>query len=329
MKRVVGHGERGAALLSVLLLVAVMAVLAVSALERLKLSTHLAANGSALDQARAFGAAAETLALLRITDLTARDPARTTLAGGWNGQRFNLPIPGGLASGRVRDGGNCFNLNSVATGQTPTELTPNQTGIDQFAALMVALEVEPGIARRVAASLADWVDADDIVAPEGAEDAFYRGLATPYLPGNTQLYDISELRAVAGVTPELYARLRPWVCVLPRAVLSPININTLLPDQAPLLAMLVPGRLDVPRARAILLKRPQGGYAGLVEFWGQPELAALGADAQTKEQTKIRTDWFALEIAVELGGAELQETALIDASLMPAKLVSRQWGDPS
>lgn len=321
--------ERGAALLSVLLLVAVMAVLAASALERLKLSTHLAANGAALDQARAYGAAAETLALLRITDLVQRDPARTTLAGDWLGKSFGLPIPGGIASARVTDGGNCFNLNSVARGEEATKLVPNQTGIDQFAALMAVLGVEPPVAARVAASLADWIDADDIPAPGGAEDGFYRGLAVPYLPANARVEDVSELRAVAGVTPELYARLRPWICALPVARLSPINVNTLLPDQAPLLAMLVPGQLDVARARAVLSQRPAGGYGGLVEFWGQPALASLNRPPEVDQQTTVKTDWFALAIDVELGGAELQETALIEASTTPARLVSRQWGDPS
>lgn len=330
MKRgVMRKGERGAALLSVLLLVAVMAVLSVSALERLKLSTHLAANAAAIDQARAFGQAAETLALMRIDDLVARDPAKTTLAGGWNGRSFNLPIPGGIATARVRDGGNCFNLNSVGIGQIPTKLQPNPTGIAQFVALMEAIGIEAKVARRVAAALADWVDADDMQAPEGAEDDYYRSLAVPYLAANARITDVSELRAVAGVTPELYARLRPWICALPSNSLSPINVNTLLPDQAPLFAMLMPGRLDVPRARQMLAQRPPGGYASTVEFWRLPALEALNPGQEVIGQTKLRTEWFALDIMVELGGAELEETALIDSTREPARLVSRQWGDPT
>lgn len=323
------QGERGAALLSVLLLVAVMAVLAASALERLKLSTHLAANGAALDQARAFGQAAETLALMRITDLVQRDAARTTLAGGWNGRRFNLPIPGGVAFARVRDGGNCFNLNSVGAGESPTELRPNPRAIAQFAALMESIGIERAQAAQVAAALGDWVDADDIPAPQGAEDNYYRTLATPYLAANARLQDVSELRAVAGVTPELYERLRPWICALPEARLTRINVNTLLPDQAPLFAMLLPDRVDVQRARQMLLERPALGYSSLVDFWRLPALDALGAPPEAVEQTALKTNWFALEINVAVGEAELQETALIDASEMPARLVARQWGDPS
>lgn len=326
--------EEGAALLSVLLLVAVMAVLAAAALEKLRLSTHLAANGAAIDQARAYAHAAETLALMRITDLVERDPAKTTLAGGWHGRRTNLPIPGGLAAARVRDGGNCFNLNSVARdqigpGQAGTGATANPIAVAQFGALMQAIEIRPEIANRVAAALVDWVDADDMPSSGGAEDAYYRGLATPYLAANARLQDVSELRAVAGVTPELYARLRPWVCALPNNEPAPINVNTLLPEQAPLFAMLIPGKLDVQTARKMLAQRPADGYGSLSDFWALPALEALNPGPEVQNQTRLTTRWFALDITIELGSAELQETALIDAGMRPARLVSRQWGEPS
>lgn len=323
------RGEEGAALLSVLLLVAIMAVLAATALERLKLSTHLAANSAALDQARAYAQAAETLAIMRITDLADADQLQTKTAGGWNGKRFNLPIPDGIANARIRDGGNCFNLNSVASGQLGTQLAPNPTGIAQFVALMEAVEINSAMARRIAAALADWLDADSVAAPDGAEDDYYGGLAVPYLPANTRMSDTSELRAVAGVTPEIYERLRPWICALPDSELSPLNINTLTPDQAPLFAMLLPGKLDVARARKMLAERPAGGYESIQSFWKVPALEALNPGAEVYQQTKLKTRWFALDIMIEVGNAELQETALIDGALSPAVLVSRQWGDPS
>ena len=138
-----------------------------------------------------------------------------------------------------------------------------------------------------------------------------------------------ELRAVAGVTHEIYERLRPWVCALPDSDLSPLNINTLTLEQAPLFAMLLPEQLDVPRARKMLAQRPAAGYESLVRFWQLPALEALNPGADVIAQTKLNTRWFALDISIELGSAELQETALIDGALAPARLVSRQWGDPS
>ena len=202
-------GERGAALLTVLLLVAVMAVISAAALEKLRLATRIAGNSMAVDQARAFGMAAEAIALSRIDALVEADAARTTLAGGWNGRETRIPVPGGVAAVTVRDGGNCFNLNSVVAGSAPDDLKPRPIGVRQFVSLMETVGVDPDEARGVAAALTDWVDSDDIPAPGGAEDRAYRDRPVPYRAANTLLSDVSELRAVAGVTPELYARLRP------------------------------------------------------------------------------------------------------------------------
>src|SRR3569623_364814 len=156
--------QRGAALLTVLLLVAVIAVLAGAALEKLRLSTKLGGNAVALDQARAYRQAA--------------------------------------------DG--------------------------------------------IAGATSDWLDSDNSPVEQGAEDSGYTG----YRPANTLMVDPSELRAVSGVTAAVYAKLRPWICTLPKAEASKINVNTLLPEQAPLFAMLLPDTLSVEGARQLLLRCP-------------------------------------------------------------------------
>ncbi|AHE54275.1 type II secretion system minor pseudopilin GspK [Sphingomonas sanxanigenens] len=325
----VSAGERGAALLTVLLLVAVISVLAAGALEKLRISTRLAANANATDQARAYAYAAETLAQRRIDDIMERDAARTTLEGNWNGRRQRLPIPGGLATATVSDGGNCFNLNSVVSGAQGLEKQASPYGISQFEALMTLLEIPPQEARTIAVSLADWIDTDSMPGSGGAEDNYYAALAEPYLPPNMLIQDPSELRAVAGVTPEVYARLRPWICALPNNEPSPINVNTLSPEQAPLFAMLIPQQLTLERARQMLLERPANGFSSPAAFWKLPALEALVPPMQAAEQIKVRTRYFNLNISVELAGAELSETALIDATRTPSRLVRRQWGDPS
>jgi len=321
------RGERGAALLVVLLLVAAMAALSVVALERLRLSTHLSANGAALDQARALAYGAEALVTTRITRLNALDPARTTGRNGWNGRTEKLALPnGGTATARISDGGNCFNLNSVAEGSVPTRLTARETGIAQFIALMTLLGVDAPRAASVASALADWIDGDSVPRPGGAEDEQYLRLDPPYRTGNTLLADVSELRAVAGVTPALYDRLRPWVCALPTTDLSPINVNTLLPDRAPLVAMLIPGRLDPARARAMLQARPADGFSSLDQFWRLATSAGLTPDMDAQQQLALRTRWFRLDLDVDISGAQLTERALIDGGLRPARLIERQWG---
>ena len=320
-------GERGAALLTVLMLVSVMAVLSASALEKLRISTRLAANAGAIDQARAYAMAAEGIALSRITALVEADPARTPAPEQWNGRETALPLPGGSAFAMVRDGGNCFNLNSVVVGQIGEPLLTRPQGISQFVALMRVLGISEAEARKAAVSLADWIDSDVQPQPEGAEDQAYVGAETPYRTGNTLLADSSELRAIAGVTPELYEKVRPWVCALPVTDLSPINVNTLTLEQAPLLSMLMLDRLSPDRARALLLARPPGGYESAYAFWRSSALEGQAPGGDVEAQTGVRTRWFTLQLRVLLGDNEVNETALIDAGLPPAKLVRRSWGE--
>jgi len=318
--------QEGAALLAVLLLVAVMAAISVMALEKLKLSTHLATNGQAIDQARAYALGAEALAATRIGALTDRERGQTVPAAAWLDKSFAIPVPGGVTTARLRDGGNCFNLNSVAEGMVPTQLTQRPLGIAQFVGLMKAVGVEQGQAVRIATALADWIDGDGIPSPGGAEDSEYAQLPVPYRPANTLLSEASELRAVAGVTPEIYARLRPWICALPSTEMSPINVNTLLPDQAPLLMMMIPDRLNRDLARNIIASRPPEGWSDLANFWRMPSLEALVPDMEAREQTQLRTRWFLLDLDVEWGGAQVIETALLDGGFEPARVVVRRWG---
>ncbi|WP_231639293.1 type II secretion system minor pseudopilin GspK [Sphingomonas profundi] len=318
--------ERGAALLAVLLLVAVMAAISVVALEKLRLATSLATNAAALDQARAYAFGAEALAMTKVGLLDGRQTGTTTLAGGWNGRVTRLPIPGGIAALRVRDGGNCFNLNSLAEGISASQLTARPAGIAQFLSLMRLLGIADPDARRVAAGLADWLDTDSTAIPDGAEDSDYLRAQKPYRAGNTLLSEVSELRAVSGVTSDIYRILRPWVCALPTTDMSPLNVNTLLPDQSVLLAMLLPYRMDAARAAQVLVQRPPLGWNSIAEFWDQPGLAGVPPEADVRSQPQLRTRWFALDLDVELGGAQVTETALIDGGLTPAKLVVRRWG---
>jgi general secretion pathway protein K len=319
--------EEGAALLTVLLIVAVVGAIAAAALDRMRLATGLSANFAALEQARGISTGIEDLVLLTIDDMTARSPERTTLAGGWNGAKRRYPVPGGgVAQASIRDGGNCFNLNSLVAGGGSSPAAARQAGMTQFAGLMGVLGVAPGEAQRIAAAAADWADSDEVPLPAGAEDGHYLRLPRPYRTGNTLFADTSELRAVAGVTDEIYARLKPWICALPVAELSAINVNTLAPEQAPLLAMLAPQQLPVETARRVIAGRPGRGWANMLEFWRTEALSEIDVPLDVQLQVQSRTVWFALDIEAQVRGAELSETALIDARLQPARLAMRRFG---
>ena len=352
--------ERGAALLTVLLLVAILAVVAAVALDRLVLASRMTRSVVSSDQGRAYLIAAEQIAATRIEDLNAADADRTTLQGNWLGVPQTMTVPGGAVTAKVRDAGNCFNLNSLVersslalggqagasdTGSAPSpdsaggatavapagpqSLVARRLAINQFAGLMRLLGIDATTADQVAVSAADWIDTDTVPGPGGAEDDYYLGFKPPYRAANGLMADPSELRMINAVTPEIYERVRPWICTLPGTVLSPINVNTLLPGQAVLLAMLAPDKLGVDTARQVLARRPLDGYGSLTEFWAQGPLAALQLPEQVTRQVQQKSRWFEVAFSVDLGGDKMEDTVLYDASTKPARMVRRQWSGNS
>lgn len=318
--------ERGAALLTVLLLVAVIAVLAAHSIDRLAGATKLSANSGALGQAKAYLIAAESIGMQSAEELVAASPGRTTNVGEWNGREQRFAVPGGLILATLQDGGNCFNINSLVR-QTQNIFSPRPEGIEQFIRLMGLLDVPQRSAFDIAAATTDWLDSDTISSPGGAEDDYYLQQSTAYRTANGLMVDVSEIRAVKGVTADIYRQLAPWLCALPSSDLSPINVNTLRPEQAILLAMLSAGNIDIVRARQFLAQRPELGYASLNDFWAQPYPAGLLASPEVQNQVKLTTRWFRLDASIEIQGALIDERALIDAARRPAKLVHRQRAD--
>lgn len=322
-------GEEGTALLTVLLLVAVIATIAATVLDRIGIATRLAGNVAAVAQSRAWLGTAEALTMARIEDLIAADGTRTTTAGNWMGVERTVTLPdGSVARAKVADGGNCFNLNSLVEERGGGLLVARERGARQFAALMRVLGVQSGQAEKIADMTADYIDSDGTPLRLGGEDSAYSGSAAG-LPANQLMADPSELRAVAGVTPRDYQLLRPWICALPTTDMSPININTLLPEQAPLLSMLVPDVLDLSRARTVIASRPADGYEAVIDFWKSPALEGLPVAPEASQQVRLKTDFFAMEAIVRAGNVDVRESALIDAREKPARIVARQWGEAS
>ena len=312
--------ERGAALLSVLLLVAVMAAVAATALDRIGVGTRLAGNAATIWQARAWLGSVERMTLARLEDLQA---ASTNQAGAGDllGATRQITLPdGGTVNVRLDDGANCFNLNSLVQLQEGAFVV-RPVAVHQFAALMTAIGVAEGEAATIAAATVDYVDSDGVPVANGRED----GPDEAIIPANRPMAHPTELRLVASVEDRHFRLLERWICALPVTELSPINVNTLLPEQAPLVAMLAPGRLDLRRARAQIAARPSGGYASVVQFWNSPVLQGLQVPGEAAEQVKISTAFYVMTATVRAGGLEVGQRALLDARAVPAKLVYREW----
>lgn len=313
----------GMALLTVLLLVAVMAVVATAVLDDVRFSVRRTTNVERQAQAQWYAAGAELLARRQVTRLASIDPSRTPVQPGWNGRRIDFPVEGGSIAATLADGQACFNLNSVVQG-VGEDLTVRPEGVAQFLALGRAVGAPASRMQAVADALVDWMDADEEPRPLGAEDGAYAGLASPYRTGGVLMAEVSELRAVKGVDADLYRRLRPWLCALPTSRPAALNVNTLAPEQAPLLVALSDGALGAAEARRLIERRPAAGWRDVAAFRADPATAALPAVAD--EQLTVLTRWFALRVDVDYAGLRAVRTALIHLPPDgPARTVIQRW----
>ena len=156
--------------------------------------------------------------------------------------------------------------SSVGPGNSPRALTAQQVAVVRFVLLLQALEIDPVIVPAVL----DWLDPDgEMRYPNGAEDAYYAALPVAYRAANQHLVDPSELLLVRGVTPEIYARLRPFVTALDQA--TPINVNT-APSE--ILMSLTPG-IDRTKAASLLDARAFQPFASAGNLAANPLLAGM------------------------------------------------------
>jgi general secretion pathway protein K len=314
--------EEGAALLAVLLLVAAMSALAVGAMDDIRFGIRREENAEAIGQAQWYALGAETMARQRLALASQTSSARMReLAGRW----LSYPVENGTIRARMASATECFNLNSVVQGASE-QWVRSEEGVAQFVGLMKAIGIAENTALSLAEALADWIDTDSTRNTQGAEDDTYMSARMPYRTAGTLLSETSELRAIRGFGPEIYARLRPFVCALPVAALSPMNINMLDPAKPELIAMLMTGNDGKEAARRALLARPPNGWRTVDEFWNQPALRAhLPGDAALG-QLSLASRYYTLEAVADYSGSEAILTSLFEQSGPGTiRLVARRW----
>ena len=126
-----------------------------------------------------------------------------------------------------------------------------------FRRLLRLLELPPVLA----ATLADWLDADSETSPDGAEDAYYLDLSRrPIAARTAPLSDVDGLLRVRGFDAAAVERLRAHVTALPGY--HRVNVNT---ASAIVLAALVPdlSPSEVQQLLALREENPVQGFRRL------------------------------------------------------------------
>jgi general secretion pathway protein K len=216
--------QRGVALITAVLVVALATILAVNVSFKGYLDQRRSATAFALDQGFEVAMGGEAWAADSLRRDKMQGSKTDDFTEEWATPIPPIPIEGGEFEGVLEDMQGRFNLNSLVVVEGG-EHKVDKTAVERFERLLEILELEPKWARFIA----DWIDTDiNAEFPDGAEDPTYTGLSPPYRTANMPITRASELLAISEFGLERYQKLEPFVTALP--IGTPINLCTASPE---------------------------------------------------------------------------------------------------
>jgi general secretion pathway protein K len=298
--------QTGVALITALLITALATIVAVAMLGQQHLAIRRSTNFIHHDQALQYAFGGETWAiriLIRDLSLNKIDGLQDI----WAMRLAAIPIEGGNMIGQIEDLQGRFNLNNLLKDG---KVSPED--VQQFQRLLLALQIPVNLAQ----VLIDWMDADaDISLPEGAEDNAYLLKTPSYRAANQALRNPSELRLLAGMTPEFYQRLLPHVCTLPTR--TQINLNT---ATVPVIMSLAEG-LSEAAATQLIAGRDKKAFETLQPVLANPVLAGLKmVDSQS---LSLSSNYFLYSSRVQLDRGQTLMSSMLERSADRVRVVSR------
>jgi Type II secretory pathway, component PulK len=172
---------------------------------------------------------------------------------------------------QVEDAQNCFNVNNLLAAD-PTPQTQDATAVVEkprkeriVEQILTDSGVSQATAEEVYLQLVDYLDGDSTTAKEGAESDAYAGVVPARQPANQMMRNIAEIKLLPAFPAEAYAKASKLLCALPDAA-SKIDVNTIKPEQAGVLAAIFPGKLTDDDAKRLIDSRPEAGWESLEAF---------------------------------------------------------------
>lgn len=283
--------ERGVALVTALVVVALVTTLAASISFGQQLWLRQAQN----QRDRAQALAVEQGAIEWAAIIVKRDGGNADHLGeDWAQPLPPLPAEGGVVQGTIRDAQGRFNLNSLwrGNGQSTDDITV-------FERLLSALGLDTGLTQ----ALIDWRDPDSLARPGGADDIEYLAGKPSYRAANRPLESVEELRLIRGFDAEAVAKLRPYVTALREP--TAINVNT-----AP--AMVLSALLNLPLSEAErLVQARDAKKGGLSNNQDLEKLLPQGAALPGQGLFGFQTDYFDVRVASQFGRVTRRTEALL------------------
>jgi general secretion pathway protein K len=311
MRHAFKHRERGAAIITALLVVMLAATIASYLLAQQ--SHALTRTARAADHAQVALYAEPTLDWARA--VLAESFKRNNYVHGkqpWARGLDAQPLEGAIASGVVRDEAAKFNLNNLRQDDG----SKSANDMKAFAALLKNLKIDADLSP----ALADWLDQDNELTPNGAEDSYYLGLAMPYRAANRPLMQVAELSRVRGFDGATIKRLLPYVTALPAR--AKLNLNTALPE---VIRAYFP-EMESDQAAAFVRSREDVPLKELTTLGQRPEFAKVPPGSLT-QFASVDSQFFSVSIAITRETAQIRQRALLQRKTGADGKAATGWPD--
>ncbi|MGS0545534.1 type II secretion system minor pseudopilin GspK [Pseudomonas sp. Y5-11] len=277
--------QQGMAIISALLIAAVVAVIAAGMLTRQSVSTRALEADQQRVQGRWLLHGGLEISRQLLWDARQRDPL-TRFDQPW-AQRLNAH---GF-EGRLEDEQGKFNLRNLVANERVDEAQ-----VQAFKRLCELIGISAGLSQRISQRVIGsypYLLNPQIAENTTSKNAFDSGRATspnasrkPQHPKLPMLRSVDDLRSVEGVNEAVIGKLAPYLTVIPATTW--LNGNT---ATAPVLAAYVPG-LSLERAQALINERDAGRWfinrGDFVNRLRMPQLEL------TSVKVGITSDWFRL-----------------------------------
>ncbi|WP_408339910.1 type II secretion system minor pseudopilin GspK [Paraburkholderia sp. RL17-337-BIB-A] len=230
-------------------------------------------------------------------------------------------------SGSIEDAQAKFNLRNLVSSPAPGVMQLNTEQIAAYQRLLVSLGASSQLAKATAVAVRSSLGQSatrfqtvtsgpgGTAAPVTADGGATGGSFTDK-PGiedgddnaevaPLQMNGVDSLLDIPGYTPEMVARLRPFVTVLPTA--TAVNMNT---ASAEVIAAIVPG-MNLSSAQALVARRQTVFFRNVADV----QLALTGAGVQSisidPNAMDVNTNYFLIHGRVQHERAEVDRTTLV------------------
>ena len=289
--------QRGIALLTILVMVALATILAATIAKR---QTNTAENTGYLmrqDQSLLYAKSAEAFFSELLIQDSDNGSSIDHLQKNWAKPMPAFPVEDGFISGRLLDESGKFNLNNLLKADGSVD--------DSARRWFEKLLQRVGLPAELSQAVIDWQDADDeTTGAMGAESNYYQGLDPSYLASNTRFHQVEELKLVRGFEGKNYDLIAPYVTALPEA--TKINMNT----AAPLLLASIDPKLDLKTLEQELkAKQAELAYFNSVEdLWKLNAFSGIEPQNKTDAAAWLdsKSNYFTAQIEVVLSERKRQ-----------------------